>query len=128
MPNKFKRETAVRTVSRGGDLAIANGLIFFYGESWFLYATVAGALWNFTADLFGQRKFVYNQPSRQTKTLLEEAIPYALLRLAVAGIGFGALSFLFFVCTLPYYVASITTTLLMWKISYKTTKMFFTGL
>ncbi len=127
MQRTFVRETTVRILSRGGDFIIANVLMLLYGEYFFFYATAAGALWNGGVDYVGQRFWTYKPAKLCKKKLLRGILPYAVLRAIIAIGGFGTLSFLFFIVSLPYVAASIITTLLFWAVSYRISKVFFTG-
>ena len=127
MSKIFFRETTVRATSRGGDFIIANLLMMAYGDTLFFYATIIGALWNGGVDYFGQRFWTYKPSRLCRKRLLHGTLPYVVLRAVIAIGGFGTLSFLFFMVSLPYMMASIITTLLFWAISYRITKVFFTG-
>ncbi len=127
LSNEIKRETVVRGLSRGGDLAIANSLMLIYGDTYFLYATAFGAVWNGLTDFIGQRYWTYSRPPRSGKRLMMEVVPYATLRVVIAILGISTLTTMFFVFSLPYYVGSLTTTAVFWFISYKVTRVFFTG-
>lgn len=123
---RFRLETFGRVGSRGGDLLWSNAIMYYSGESLFLFATLAGAIWNGIFDFSWQRFVVY--PKRpEMMRLLKNSIPYVILRLSIAGLGFGTLSTMFFQFGFPYHVASLSTTFMIWGVSYQTTRVFFTG-
>ncbi len=125
MDNAFWRETVVRVVSRGGDLLIANSIMWLSNNNLFLIATVAGAVWNGFTDFFGHRQITY-KASRGRPSFVQEVLPYGILRGCIAVFGFAILYLLFFEIALPYYLCSIFTMLLLWYVSYQLTKVFFT--
>jgi hypothetical protein len=126
LKKRFLIESVGRCISRGGDLLIANMIMFYSQESFFLLATGFGALWNGLIDFSWQRFVVY--PKRCTaKRLLRYTLPYLVLRISIAGLGLGTLSLLFFLLECSYVTASCITAVLFWYVSYQTTRVFFTG-
>ena len=121
------RNLIVRGVSRGGDYTISVSLITIYGETWFIAAVILGASFNGLSDYFGQKLWAFKQSSVRKQRLFKELLPYLLLRGCLALIGFAWLALMFFWLDVPYYLSALIVTGGLWILSYKVSKVLFTG-
>lgn len=127
MAQEAVRNLIVRIISRGGDYTISVSIITLYGETWFIAAVLLGASFNGLSDYFGQKLWAFNQSSRRKQRLFKELLPYLMLRGCLALLGFSWLALMFFWCNIPYYLSALIVTAGLWVLSYKVSKVLFTG-
>jgi putative flippase GtrA len=124
----WKGYTKSRVLSRGGDLIIQNAIVYVFGGSWFWYMTAVciGGAFNVVTEFFCNRSWAFAGLRHEEGSVLKEISRFSLVRLYYVPIGFGTQTLLFKVLELPFWVSSLSVTILLWCISYNASKSVFT--
>lgn len=121
------RFTIVRVVSRSGDLAISNLLIFVYGESWFYPAIIIAAGFNCTVEYVGSKLWTFQDARIIRRDTTKEVVLYLLIRAFYGIFGFASLFLLYKILSLPYLVSSVAVATVLWFISFQAFQGLFSG-
>ena len=129
MPNyaRIKRYTLVRFLSRGGDYAISNLIMWFYGETSFYWAIALAAGYNFSVDYVGNEFWAFSDKHPTKQRNRTSLVSYSFVRLGYGLFGFCVLFLLYKLFLLPYPISSLIAGIVMWLYSFKTFERLFTG-
>lgn len=119
----------VQIVTRGGDWAIQNYLIYTV-KSWliFLPAVALGATFNVTSGYFLQKLLVFpTETSGPAPAMPNRFGTFVVLRVVYGAGAFLILTLLYVVWPEPYWIYSGIITLWMWLWSYRSQRAVFTG-
>lgn len=122
------RFTIVRVVSRSGDLAISNALIFIYGESWFYPAIMIAALFNCSVEYVGNKLWTFHGQQTIKRDTKKEIVLYLMIRGFYGVFGFSALILLYKILSLPYLASSIIVATVLWFLTFQAFQGLFSGI
>lgn len=117
---------ALRFVSRGGDLLISNAIVIIFGNYWAYHGMLCGGIFNVLSDYFGHKQMFSSEADSLEKTPKRKTA-YALLRILFAIPGFAVFLFLFEYREWSYLASSITSTCVVWVMSFDLFRRVFTG-
>ncbi|MEY2665575.1 MAG: hypothetical protein RLZZ480_680 [Candidatus Parcubacteria bacterium] len=117
----------VQGVSRGGDWAIQNYLIYSFG-GWFIFlpALLAGSIFNLSFGYIIQKTFVFN-PAEERPHIPRRASTFVILRIMFGAGAFLTLLLLFSLWPADYWIYSGIIMVLMWALSYHAQRDVFTA-
>ncbi len=119
----------VQMVTRGGDWAIQNYLIYTV-DSWliFLPAVALGAAFNVSSGYFLQKVLVFpTETSATVSTMPNRFGTFVVLRGVFGAMAFLTLTILYIIWPEPYWIYSGVITLGMWLLTYRSQRAVFTG-
>jgi hypothetical protein len=120
---------SIQLVTRGGDWAIQNSIIYsFENQLVFIPAVVLGAMFNISSGYLLQKILVFPQtPYQATPKISNRFGTFVVLRGVFGATAFLTLSVLYIFWPEEYMIYSAVITLGMWLLTYQSQRDVFTG-